>query len=273
MTGFDWKEFVAQEEVVIVTRFSFLGTSGWKSDFSRAAETLFERDRLELRLSLMDSVNLSSLAAQSDRKFHLYILTSADLPRWALKDLRAACQRRLPEGNFTIAARAPGIASVHLRRFLRARSQNGRAFHLILDDDDALATDFLQHLRERMGSLSAPEQPDQMRFVSFSKGYALDLSDFSHGQLRLFRHQYPFINLGLAMVGPADGKNLLAVAHRKFPKKHEHALVRHGDGMFLRCVHNANDSRVRAHTGRWQEVDNWRQSRDITRRFSFMSGM
>ncbi|WP_177172598.1 glycosyltransferase [Paracoccus alkenifer] len=38
--------------VVIVTRFSFFGKSGWKSDASRDRELLFQPQRLEQRLRL-----------------------------------------------------------------------------------------------------------------------------------------------------------------------------------------------------------------------------
>ena len=51
--------------IVIVTRFSFLGESGWKSDASRSAEMLFEADRLNRRLELFCTITLPSLAAQT----------------------------------------------------------------------------------------------------------------------------------------------------------------------------------------------------------------
>jgi hypothetical protein len=268
MDASDWSHFVSQEEAVIVTRFSFFGRSGWKSPFSRDPAALFDDERLRLRLDLFESLPLASLAAQTDQNFHHYILTSTLLPRWALRELRAKCAEVLPDDKFSIVPRQPGIAATHLRRFLAARSKTGKSLHVILDDDDALSNDFVARLRERMSSLSAPTE-EEYRCVSFAKGYAFDLTDFSKSQLRVYSHRYPFINLGLAMVGASDKQNLLSVAHRKFPLKYEHALVNQAPHMFVRAIHSANDSRVEVGE-RWQELDNWRDNADMAQRFPYM---
>ena len=276
MDAAEWPDFVAKEEVIVVTRFSFFGKSGWKSEFSRDPDALFNEPRLRFRLELLSAFPLASLAAQSDQNFHLFILTANALPRWALKDLRKRCLAALPADKFSICQRAEGVAAVYLRRFLEERAKakgatTGHGIHMPLDDDDGLAVDFIQDMRVRLAALTPPDANDY-RFVSFAKGYALDISDFSQARLRLYKHNYPFINLGLTMCGPVAKQNMLSVSHRKFPKKHEHKLIGWGKVMFLRCVHGANDSRVEVKSA-WQEIDNWRSSKDIKRRFGFMNGI
>lgn len=271
MVEFDWQKFVAEEEVIVILRFSFYGRSGWKSEFSRNQDQLFGENRLKLRLKLLQKLPLASLAAQTDQKFHLFILTSKLMPGWALKGLHEACAASLPAEKFTINPRPAGLAGEYVRRFLRARATSHLCFQVVLDDDDALAADFIQRLRPKMAELSAPE-PGDVRFVSFARGYALDLNDDAEKHLRMYRHRYPYINLGLAMVGTPRGPNLLTIEHRKKPQKHEHSLIGAGKRMFIRCIHTGNDSRVEVSEG-WGEVSNWRSQRDIKRRFGFLEGI
>ena len=74
------------------------------------------------------------------------------------------------------------------------------------------------------------------------------------------------------MVGPPRGANLLTLAHRKGPRKHEHALVAYGKRMFIRCIHTGNDSRVDV-SEKWEEVEDWRKDPDIRKRFGFLTAV
>lgn len=270
----EWQSFVTEAEIVVVTRFSFLGESGFKSQFSQTPEMLFDADRLTLRLMLFETLTLASLAGQSDRNFHLFVLCSDEMPRWARKRLKILCAAALPAGNYTVAPRPRGPAPLHLRRFLVRRCKGRPAFHTVLDDDDGLSSDFIARLRSKMAGLpplpDAPGAEEPLRFISFAQGYALLLRDLADARLKLFKQRYPFINLGLAMVGPARGKNILSIAHRKAPKQHVHRLVGQGRPMFLRCVHSANDSRV-AKGQTWVELPDWRKLADVRTRFGFLT--
>lgn len=308
MDASEWQTYVQGAEIIVVTRFSFFGVSGFKSPFSQDPKLLFARERLELRLSLLQALPLASLAGQTDKGFHLYVLTSSLMPKWALRQLSRLCREALPAGNFTVSARPEGPAATYLRRFLVRRSGGNPAFQLVLDDDDGLSSDFIERVRREMGRLppvslpfvAAQEHPNEtgietdadtgegdgdavatppvghdttdipLRFVSFAQGFALAMRDEKQGELQLYRHRYPYINLGLAMVGPARGHNLLSIAHRKFPKAHVHKLLGQGRPMYLRAVHSANDSRV-AVTAAWEEVPNWRKSVAVRRRFAFLT--
>ena len=78
---------------VIVTRFSFIGNSGWKIPVQDRETILFDKTRLEVRLWLFERITVASLLAQSDQSYHHYILTSDQLPDWALRRLTAICQK------------------------------------------------------------------------------------------------------------------------------------------------------------------------------------
>jgi hypothetical protein len=105
--------------LVVITRFSYLGRSGWKSDASRDASLLFDPERLRLRIELFRTITLPSLVAQTDRDFSHVILTSTKLPGWAMAELKAACATAYgKDGRFVILARRPGFSTIQFRRFL-----------------------------------------------------------------------------------------------------------------------------------------------------------
>ena len=56
MTPEDWAEHLALQEIVVSLRFSYYGKSGWQGSAWQDKALLFERDRLLLRLSLMQSL-------------------------------------------------------------------------------------------------------------------------------------------------------------------------------------------------------------------------
>ena len=266
---------LAAVPLVVVTRFSYLGRSGWKSDASRDAALLFEPERLRLRLELFRSITLPSLAAQTDRSFSHVILTSNQMPAWAMNELKEACATAHgPGGRYAILARRPGISSAFLRRHLQTISAaDAHVGQAVLDDDDGLAVDFVAETRRELAALDAAGRetgPGSLAFVSFPEGYGfeLGLSDDGQPTTGVFAHRYPFINCGLTMVGTPAGANILGIKHRKTPLLHQPVLAR-GKRMFLRSVHGMNDSRV-ARTARWRPLDPWREDPDIRARFPWL---
>lgn len=254
--------------ILIVTRFSFLGQSGWKSDASRDGALLFEPERLEQRLVLFEKINLASLAAQTEQGFHHYVLTSDQLPAWALQRLEALCLAAYGSTDrFTIDAREPGRARKYLRRFMTRFCKGPSLVQVVLDDDDGLAAGYMQTLRQTLREMQAddPALLDHLpKYVSFPKGYALSLRK-DIGDATLYLHHYPYINLGLALIDSSGGKNILAIHHQDAPKRFGCRVVR-DQPMFLRAVHDFNDSRVTPHD-KWQPVSDWLQDAEIRSRF------
>ena len=266
---------LADAPLIIVTRFSFLGRSGWKSEASRDAALLFDPERLRLRTELMRTITLPSLAGQTDRDFTHVILTSTQLPGWAMAELTEACATAYgADGRFVILARRPGFSTIHLRRYLQSIAPaDGLVAQAVLDDDDGLAMDFVAELRRQLAALDAAGRvvgPGSLAFVSFPEGYGFEmgLGDDGETTTGVYAHRYPFINCGLTLVGVPGAANILGIEHRKTPLLHDPVLAR-GKRMFLRSVHGLNDSRV-ARTDRWRPVDPWREDPDIRARFPWL---
>lgn len=261
---------LALQEIAVCMRYSFFGMSGWQSGFSKQKELLFDPARLGHRLALLKSVALASLQGQTDRAFHLFVLTSEDLPDLALRQLTDACEESLGSRSVTIAPKPPGRARKHLREFLARRYAGGRSVQVVLDDDDGLATDYMATLRALLAELDGDAAIDSSRpyFLSFANGYGLVFEPGQTGAPALFRHRYPHINLGLAMIGRADGENLFSIDHLAAPRKYGSRIVS-GAPMWVRSVHGLNDSRV-AVTDRWTPVPDWRDDAEVLARFPFL---
>lgn len=271
-----WQNFVAHQEVLVALRFSYFGTSGWKSDFSKDKALLFDQDRLIMRLGLLQSLPLPALAAQTDQNFHLMILSSYAMPRWAQRSLAEICAETLPAGQYTIIPRKFGVAHVHLGQFIAARypllpDQPTAVLQTVLDDDDGFSTDLIASARREMAEMPPLSDAADLRFVSFSRGYGLDLSSKNAETYALYHHRYPFINLGLTMAGDRMGRNILQIRHRKTPLDYPHRLIG-GPPMFVRSVHEANDSRV-AVSAKWRGVPDWRQDADVRARFPYLPNL
>ncbi|MEZ5723545.1 MAG: glycosyltransferase [Paracoccaceae bacterium] len=255
--------------ILIVTRFSFLGDSGWKSEASRDAELLFEESRLKRRLELFRAVTLPSLKAQTDQGFHHFVLTSDQMPEWALEALRDVCRETYgDESRFSVVAGKPGRARRALRFFMERKFEQQTVIQVVLDDDDGLAANFIATLRTEL-TLLDEEPPEDLHplpyLISFANGYGLSLRDDAGGEVAVYGHRYPFINLGLSMVGTRSGKNILAIAHKKSHQRLGGKLIESAP-MFIRCIHDVNDSRVQL--GRnWDEFENWQLDEALRHQF------
>lgn len=265
---------LAQAPIHVLTRFSYLGLSGWKSEASKDAELLFRPERLRQRLALFRALTLPSLARQTDRGLSHVILTSDQMPDWALSALHDACVEAYggPEG-WVILARPPGKAKAHLRYYLEKQDAPDPVIQIVLDDDDALSIDFIARMRGALPEVEAEEGLTLERlpfFLTYPVGYGLVLrpEEGAPGEVALYRHKYPFINLGLTLLGTKSGKNIFAINHQDAPRRFGHRKMSRRP-MFIRALHSFNDSRVTP-TERWSKLENWRAEPDLAERFPFL---
>lgn len=253
--------------ITVTTRFSFLGLSGWKSEPSRDPALLFEKDRLRGRLALFQNVALASLAAQSDQEFRLHVLTSDQMPDWALDGLREISIAALGPERVTVDARPQGRARKFHRIYLQQTYGDQRIAQVVLDDDDGLSGDFMAVLRDKIGiAIGDGKLPDaeSQHFLTFPRGYGLVHSD---GPTEVYRHSYMLINLGLTMLGKPN-KSIHSTVHQSDPKRIGYTI--HEDRpMFLRSVHGLNDSRVSV-TKRWKKVPDWLAEPGFQDRFGYI---
>jgi len=230
---------------IVQMRYSYFGQSGWRSDTSKSKELLFDPKRLQHRFKLLQQFAVNSLVMQEDQYFHFVMLTSSEIPQDHLREVRDFVGDSFGDRGAVIGASEGPVAQhylTHCRSFL---PNDTVLMQIVLDDDDALSTDFIGKLRQEAGAFRDRLPPDMRRFfVSFSKGVSVVYEKGSPVP-KLYRRDVPYTNLGLALVSDiSDRVSPYAVAHKKVARRFATLVYNDLKPYYLRVVHGANDSRA-----------------------------
>ncbi|MSU91967.1 hypothetical protein GE300_20640 [Rhodobacteraceae bacterium 2CG4] len=235
-------------QVIGLLRFSYFGDGGFRgvpADPAAAAAYLFDDERLARRFHLFETLTVPTLAAQTDPDFTLVVLTSDALPGRHRDRLQAAVDR-IPGARLCAQPPLPQWRAVR-NAFNPARSRRpALTAQFRLDDDDALATDFVAELRRH-----AP-QLEPLRRLTGAPGVALD---FTRG-LRLVwgaagvetvaQNRRIHTSQGMALVTRDRGeKNIMGYPHHKI-WQHIPMVSLNEPLMFLQSSHRDQDSGMAA---------------------------
>ncbi len=231
-------------QIIVQTRFSFLGQSGWRSAVSRDETKLFAPQRLDGRFALFERITLPSLQHQTDDDFKLIVLTSAKMPQAYQRKLTELTNDMLGSQKVVVKFARPGYAS---RKMMMetAKLAPGQAWvaQVVLDDDDALAKSYVANLRNEISERQRfPAAVDDYAFFSFPFGLSMFIAE---EKIAFARRVVPYTNLGLALLAkPGSKKSVFAVSHRKIGERHPSFLVETTTPQYVRTVHGTNDSRA-----------------------------
>ena len=227
-----------------MTRFSFVGVSGWRSQRGNQEEFLLSPERLERRFELFEKITVPSLRAQTDKGFDWVILASKMMPESFQNRLKEIVDT-VPNSGFSVVALRPKKSvSVVFRRIIQNRYEPEEIVNsVVLDDDDAVSDDFVDLCKSTSQTAWSEKAPED-RFVisTFAYGYSLVLNDTGYN---LVSRDVPFTNLGLTMTAPAtERKNLFAMSHKRIGERHPNYISPERRPVYLRTVHDTNDSRA-----------------------------
>ncbi len=231
-------------QIVGVCRFSYPATNGFKlskNDPDVVVEALYDLDRMRRRFAYFESLTLPSLAAQTDDDFKLVVLIGDAMPlKWRrrLKSLRAAYP------FLELCAVEPMGPLQATRRAFRIGASQDIPFvtGFRLDDDDALARDYIERLRATSDQLIdiGWATADVPVAIGFQSGVYWSLNQPG---LPLFRHtEARPLGQGSAMITAYD------MRHNIYRWNHTYLLARARcwtdpePDMFLRTLHGGNDS-------------------------------
>jgi len=188
-------------QVVIQTRFSFFGQSGWRSEASQNPEILFDPARLETRLRFFEHIALASLQHQTDPNFRIAVLSSTLMPDPFQTRLSELCHDVIGPRRADVMFRQPGSAGANFRRHVHNRcTATPHVAQVVLDDDDALSADFVEVCRaESTAAMALNRGKHDYCFLSFPKGASMELDNQT---ARLSGREVPMTNLGLTLVAP-----------------------------------------------------------------------
>jgi len=202
---------------------------------------LYAPERLELRLFYLEHVLIPCLLGQTDGDFTLLMLMGEGLPepyRARLLALIAPVPqivpRFLPEGlphqqvciEQMLAARRQGIAAVGEFR---------------IDDDDAVAVDFIERCRQQFALLRPFFEDEGKLVIDYNRGYLLRTEP---GRLDVQPVVARYWNCGMVIFLPADSDQTTLNFHHARMWMRLAMISWPRAAMFVRGVHGQNDSTV-----------------------------
>ncbi len=204
---------------------------------------LFDPERLAQRAYFAEHLALKSLQDQTDEDFKLAVLSSDQMPAPEQKKLREMCSDMLGADRVDVLFRPYGRVNKWYRRHLATSVRARQAMQVVLDDDDALANDFVDVMRkEGHFALSQFEDQDDYVFLSQPRGMS---AVFEPGGVTLMHRYAEYTNLGLALLGPrASALTPFGTAHKKIARRHPTRLISRLKPAYIRAVHGLNDSRA-----------------------------
>lgn len=213
------------DRIIGICRFSYLGRGDWGaylgtipgSAEEQAArqvmsEKLYLAARMEFRFQTFEALTLPSIAAQSDADFIFLVVTSPEMPKQWLKRLKHICAT-VPQARVLVSdARDIGAA---LAPTLAALTGNGkrRLVQFRLDDDDCIATGYIEHLRR-----AARAMRDYPSF-SFSLPKALLVTNYTEIGPRRYEMIKPFHSAGAAVRGQRADQSIFSFGHYGLAKR------------------------------------------------------
>jgi hypothetical protein len=229
-------------QVLGLCRFSYPAIGGFKiahPTLQSRREFLYDPQRLEHRFAWFSQVTLPALRAQTDPDFTLLLLTGPDFPQMArLKALIAD----IPQIQLVLEEPQPHreICTAVIRRHIQDDVTCTAQFRL--DDDDAVAVNFVARLRRDYPTMIRPLMQGAGKPVVLDHSFGITLNRTKTGPLALYpqiSHQHP---AGLVLFAPPDFQNsVMSFAHHKL--NHRFPMLSLADQvMFLRGRHDGNDS-------------------------------
>ena len=232
-------------QIVGVCRFSYPAKAGFRlsaEGHDAIVDALYAPERLRRRFAYFEMICLPSLAAQTDPDFTLVVLIGDAMPiRWRkrLKALRATypflqiCAAE-PLGPLQATRRAFRIGAVEDVPFVTG---------FRLDDDDAVACDYIERLRETSDRLldAGWATEGDARGHRVSVGDLLGTGQTGPPGLFAFSEIRPLAQAS-AMITPFDFRlNIFRWNHAHL-LAHVRCWTDPEPDMFVRSVHDGNDS-------------------------------
>ena len=162
-------------QVIGLCRFSYPAEGGFQVEHKTIEDRityLYQPPRMEERFTLFEAITLPALKSQSDPDFTLVILIGDTLPRPYETRLRDLCAG-VPQ--IRIRAEAPARHRPIMRSILNEARHDLSAscLQFRLDDDDAIAVDFVQELRQSARDCAGLIRQNAHVAFDFNTGFLL----------------------------------------------------------------------------------------------------
>lgn len=230
-------------QVIGLCRFSYLGSGGFKIAHDTLEDHrryLYNPKRLDLRMIWFEQVFLPAWHQQTDPDYTMIMLLSADFPspyRRRIEDMT----RDLPQFHLTWAPPGPHreMCSAAVRAVIDPAADVTAQFRL--DDDDAVAVDFIAALRRDFDLMQPFFREKRQMALDYMRGVLLvDRGGGVDVQPRLVQSWAAGMVLFLPQ---GDARSVLDVPHHKVELKMP-VMLMSDQLMFARGSHAENDSKI-----------------------------
>ncbi|SHJ51952.1 Putative rhamnosyl transferase [Ruegeria lacuscaerulensis ITI-1157] len=206
---------------------------------------LYHPDRLAERFRLFESFALPGLKAQTDPDFELIVVTGPCLPTPAKARLRELTGD-MPQVR--IVEREPGRHRAVMKQILNdARRHPDRpCLHFRHDDDDAVAVDFIESLRQAAVAAAELAARNPSVAIDFDQGYLARFGPFGI-QAKPVRRRLLGVGLGMLVQGGCP-LTIMNFAHQRMGRFMPVVTVSDRP-MWVRTFNGFNDSQ-KARTNR-----------------------
>jgi len=222
-------------------RFSYAARGGFQVEHTSIKERLaylFAPERIEERFMLFEHVTLPAIKAQTDPDFTLVLVTSQDIPEIHLERLF-----NLVDGipQIALSLKEPLNHRKAMRQVVRPYKDEDVdvVAHFRLDDDDAIAVDFIERTKAAFEECRAPYDVHGRCALDFNQGYALNIGN---GQCAVKKVELKTATAGLvAYLPPIETKAITSFPHHRI-QDYMPVITDKTPDMFVRSFNTFNDS-------------------------------
>lgn len=243
-------------QTIGICRFSYQGKGGFKlgiDDGPALAAYLYDDARMEERFRLFEAITLPCITAQTDPDFTFLIITGLWFPEPLLERLKALTTH-IPQCVIKQYPPRP-------HRKIMAKAINdwrgppdAQSLQFRLDDDDAMALNFVEKFKQTARDLSAFTAQHDAVAVDFNQGYVFTAG--SDG-IKLWPYRYPYSAIALGMiVRSGSDETIMSHGHQNLWKTMPTVTLT-GEDMMMRGHNDFNDSRTagKGNTFDYQPLD------------------
>ncbi|KAA9004771.1 glycosyltransferase [Histidinibacterium aquaticum] len=230
-------------QVLGLCRFSYPALQGFQTahdDIEARRAALYDPARLDLRLTWFEHVCLPGLANQTNPHWTLLLLLGDDFPepwRSRLEALIAEVPQIVP------VYRPPGNHRAVCGEVLRAARDRAATWvaEVRMDDDDAVATDFVERLRADWPRVRPFAEEEGLAAVDYQRGVVLEAGP---GKMTLHPRVARYWGTALALIlRRDDARSMMDFPHHRVWWRMP-TITRHKPMIFVRGSHATNDSHI-----------------------------
>jgi len=229
-------------QVIGLCRFSYPAYGGFQVEHDTIEERiafLYSEQRLRERFQLMETIALPCLKAQTDQDFELIVVIGDSLPIHHVEHLLDLCAD-IPQ--IQIHAEPPRKQRAVMKEILNAarRDPTQPCLQFRHDDDDAVAVDFVERLRQTVEDCKGLVDRNKSVAIDFNRGYIAEADEFGISASDAVR-PYNVAALGMHVRGGCP-LTIMNFAHQKL-NQFMPTITLTDTPMWLRTHNDHNDSR------------------------------